>query len=144
MLLPFAVEEPEVKIRYAEFDDDPSAIRWRAWWDSKGEIIRGIQVTAYPVLKVTPAGAWIDPHAYHHGEWVTLKNSKRWVSNDGGSAWAKPTKADAVASIAIRHKRWISHAYGDVGYLLAATYALEKLLPAFKEQCDLARQMFPR
>lgn len=143
MLVPFA-EAPEFKIQYAEFDDSPNTVRWRAWWDSDGERVRGIRVSAYPVLRVTPSGAWIDPDAYHHGGWVTYEARKRWVSDTGASSWAKSTKAEALNSLAARHKRWVSRAYNDIGYLLAASDALEKLLPDFKSQCDLARRLFPR
>lgn len=122
----------ELKIRKhlgEQFGDSPKEHRWRAWWDhdSKGNVI-GIELACYPVVKATAAGAWVDPDAYHHGEWA-LSGRKRWVSDDGGAAWAKRTQAEALASLAIRHERWGNRLRRDIGHFMSASAALTRLLP---------------
>lgn len=113
-----------------EFDDDPSRLRWRAWWTwVYGGQIEGVELICYPVIKVTPTGAWIDPTAYHFGEWSIHPELKRWVSNDGGSAWAKPTQQLALDSLLIRHNRWASRLCGDVAKFRSTLAAIEKLFP---------------
>jgi hypothetical protein len=123
---------PEISIiKRPEFDDDPSTLRWRAWWNFTYDVqaCAGVELICYPVLKLTPAGAWIDPIAYHHGEWVTHETCKRWVSNDGGQAWAKSTQQDALDSLLIRHKRWASRLHSDVAKFRCTLAAIEKLFP---------------
>lgn len=117
---------------HSNFGDDPSTIRWRCWWerDYSGNVL-GIRAQAYPVVKETPKGAWINPHGYYaHGAWSQpYKELLRWVSNEGGAAWAKRTQAEAMDSLAIRYQRWANRIIGDVGYFIEASRALEKLMP---------------
>src|SRR5690606_20016976 len=100
-----------------------------AQWDHLLDDTVGIRLQCYPVLKVTPAGAWIDPEAYHHGEWVTHENFKRWVSNKGGQAWAKPTQAAALESLTIRYQRWAGRLSSDINFFMAASHTLKTIMP---------------
>ena len=76
---------PRIK-NLSELPDDSSTHRWRAHWasDWEGNIL-GIDLVAYPVVSLTPQGAWIDPNAWReHGlsgpRWA-LTGQRRWVSN---------------------------------------------------------------
>ena len=93
----------------------------------------GIQLVAYPVVSVTPKGAWIDQHAwrdrYRDGPGWHLSGHKRWVSNDGAQAWAKPTQEDALVSIAVRLHRWSQKLYHETRRLRAAAEVLKVLRP---------------
>lgn len=113
------------------WSDDADQMRWRAYWDKSyyGEI-RGVIVKPYPVIKTTPQGAWIDPLAYWHGVWnLSDKALHKWVSNDGGQAWAKPTRQIAIDSLIYRHKRWSSRILNDIIYFRNVTNALGALFP---------------
>lgn len=116
--------------RFTDFPENPDLVRWRAWWDwdAYGETLHGIELRCYPVIKVTPLGAWIACSSIHHGEWV-LSGQKRWVSNDGGQAWAKPTKADALFSIAYRFSRWGTRLSNDINRYMTVAHALTELMP---------------
>lgn len=126
-----------------EFGDSPDEHRWRAWWDNDGlgESVRGIILRCYPVTKLTPCGAWVDPDAWtQHGrngiEWNKRHGFARWVSNDGGAAWAKRTQKEALASIAVRHARWAQRIVGDARYFIEASRALRLLMPDRAEQAE--------
>lgn len=155
-LLAFNDTKEEMKVRkypIDDFGDAPDELRWRATWDSAwdGEII-GIALTAYPVTKLTPKGAWIAKHAYlqatkqpweegaPYNEWTFL-DDVRWVSNDGGAAWAKRTQQEALDSLLIRFSRWTNRIQGDIDYFLSAAEALEKLYPEQKVKAQVAREM---
>lgn len=145
--------EPQIFVYPAGFADQlgdyPEKHRWRAQWeDSFGDRrIAGIALTAHPVVRRTPCGAWIDPFAYSQAthqpweegspanEWVTTADRRlwKWVSDDGGQAWAKPTREDAIRSIAIRLTRWATKLRNDNEKLTEAAAALRTLRP------DLAR-----
>lgn len=118
----------DIKIRGDEPPDSPDEYRWRAWWDSVNDSVIGIRFERYPVLKKTPVGAWIDRHAWLHGTW-TLSGDRKWVSDMGGAAWAKPTKDEALRSIIIRYRKWASRLRSDVDYFRAAGNALKTIRP---------------
>jgi len=118
-----------------DFAENPGLVRWRAWWFKDGETVGGIELRAYPVVKLTPAGAWIDPDAYHDGSWQ-FSGNRRWVSDDGGQAWAKPTQKAALLSIAVRYQRWASRLARDIDYFLAAGETLKVLMPDWAERSD--------
>lgn len=125
------------------FEDDKSSLRWRASWNKHfdGSIL-GVDVRCYPVVRETPCGAWIDQHAYREwrdGGWdwsQPYHDLLKWVSNDGGAAWAKPTKQEALYSLVYRHKRWSSRILNDICYFMEASEALAELFPESKEQAD--------
>lgn len=130
--------------------DTPNKHRWRAWWDKdyNGRVV-GIALQAYPVTRVTPQGAWIDPYAYTQAtrqpwedgapaeEWVTSDVGLRWVSDDGAQAWAKQTKEQALASLVVRLTRWAQHAMNDVKRVIASADAACAL---FAEDTEPHRQ----
>ncbi len=128
---PAIVTYPDVS-----FGDDKTAHRWRAQWDTDYDgSIRGIALTAYPVVKLTPQGAWVDPLAWrewrNEGQSWHLTGEKRWVSNTGGQAWAKRTQEEALHSIAIRLERWARHVFSDTRKLREAAAALRTLRPDY-------------
>jgi len=124
---------------YKDFNQDdlgdaPDTHRWRAWWSDADNCVDGIRLVAYPVLSVTPKGAWIDPDAWRERRtdglgWNVSTLRKRWVSNDGGQAWAKPTQEDALISIAVRLHRWSQNLYHETQRLHAAAEVLKVLRP---------------
>lgn len=119
-------------IRYAhDFGDDMRAHRWRATWDKTWEgKVQGILVTPYAVVKNTECGAWIGPLSYWQGEWnLCLPEGHKWVRNDSGQAWAKPTRQLAIDSLIYRHKRWASRILNDIIYFRDVTNALGALFP---------------
>lgn len=131
---PLAVQ-PDYKIFASpDLPEDPAVLRWRARWNVDGEIVSGIRLEAFPVVKLTPAGAWIDHQAWHWYDGWRMSGQKRWVSNDGGAAWAKPTKEEALRSIAIRYIRWASRIASDVAYFRVVGHVLGELMPDRKEQ----------
>lgn len=128
-----------------DLGDDPAKHRWRAQWfpgDASGEV-GGISLQAYPVIRLTPAGAWIDTCAYRQAtkqpweegapalEWVTSKTRSchRWVGNESGQAWAKPTMELAIQSIAVRLERWTARIASDRIRAMSAVVALKQLRP---------------
>jgi len=137
----------EPKIRYAlrEFEDvdAPDLIRWRAFWDKEPSSNRyaGIFLQCFPVVRKTHYGAWIDPEAYRcltrqpwqegalANEWV-LSNARhhKLVYDGSGSAWAKPTRAEALRSLGIRLMRWSAAVRRDVDRVNDACEVAEVLL----------------
>ncbi len=128
-----------------EMPDDPALLRWRAWWNKgwDGKML-GVELRCYPVVRKTPKGAWIDPHGYRQWgsgkmEWAEpRKELLRWVSNDGGQAWAKQTRQDAIDSLIYRHKRWAIRILNDITYFMGASNALSALFPDKADQADMA------
>ena len=116
-----------------DLDDAPELYRWRAQWFTDDGIVTGIELAAHPVVSVTPHGAWIDQHAYRQmqrdGLAWNLSGEKRWVSNDGGQAWAKPTQEAALHSIAVRLQRWAQNVYRDAKRVHSAARVLKTLRP---------------
>ena len=119
---------------YEGLGDNADEHRWRAWWEQNG----GIRLCAYPVVRATPCGAWIDRHAYYHGQWV-LSGDKKFVHNESGMAWAKPTQEDAIKSIAIRLCRWTARLNSEVDRAKNAAMALDKMRPDFAQYAMTAR-----
>lgn len=57
-----------------------------------------IQMREFKVLRHTPAGVWI----WAHGQ-------RKFVLTGGRKAWARPTKAEALADYRARKKSYIQH-----------------------------------
>jgi hypothetical protein len=149
--------EPAItKWSFEDLDDNPSTHRWRAWWcsSSSNPPVYGIELRAYPVLKSTPCGAWINVDGYREAtkqpweegapaiEWVPFDGQwmkKRFVHNGSGSAWAKPTQEEAIRSLAIRLSRWSNHVARDARKVLAAADVMEKLRPKYPIYVQAAR-----
>ena len=137
---------------HSDLGDEPDKHRWRASWVTAWDesLICGIQLDAYPVLRLTPTGAWIDPVAMRQAtkqpwedgapgmEWITHLGHKRWVGNVSGSAWAKRTKEDAILSIAIRLTRWAQKCANDHARAMAAVETLRVLRPDMPSYADNA------
>ena len=127
----------EPKIRYSlDMKDDMRVVRWRATWDRSydGSVI-GVLVEPFPVVRNTEHGAWVDPYAYWHGEWnFSEKRCHKWMRNDSGQAWAKPTKESAIESLIYRHERWASRIANDVIYFHKVTAVLARLFPDKERQ----------
>lgn len=144
MLKPFSANPHEPQIWYNEPDlaetDDPERIRWRAFWDrdySTG-LPSGIQMYAYPVVRKTPEAAWINTSPlrqlkrWDEGEkvyeWNNDYQTLKLVYDRSGSAWAKPTRAEALRSLGIRLTRWSQKARRDVERVNAACDVADALL----------------
>jgi hypothetical protein len=131
------------KWSYEDLGDDPTLHRWRAFWspcDIDGKT-GGIELRAYPVIKPTRCGVWVDEMAWRDGKgWNTSSTGKRFVHNDSGQAWAKPTQEDAIKSIAIRLTRWSNRIAGDVRRAKTAADVLEKLRPDLADFAETARK----
>lgn len=113
------------------FPDDPNLYRWRATWDNWfPEKPTGIILIPYPVLKKTNHGAWVDHRAYWSGEWV-LSGHKKLVMDGSMSAWAKPTKDDAIHSLAHRLVRWSQKVADSHRKASASAHALRTLFPEY-------------
>jgi len=109
--------------------DNPHLHRWRAWWDyGMNEEVTNIRLSAYPVIKLTPQGAWIDQleGMMCHGR---LSGLKRIVFNGCRASWAKQTQDDAIKSLAVRLSRWSNHIAQDRPKALEAASVLEILRP---------------
>lgn len=139
------------KWSFEDLGDDPAKHRWRAWW-AQGDVsnaVAGIELRAYPVIKPTPCGVWIDEWAYR--EWVYGENDpyqiwtsrifkKRFVHDKSGQAWAKPTQDEAIESLAIRLCRWSSRIAADARRANSAADALAKLRPDLADFAEMARK----
>ena len=131
--------EPKILYALREFEDvdAPDLIRWRAFWDKEPNSNRyaGIFLKCFPVVRKTHCGAWIDPEAYRWQEgalankWV-LSNARhhKLVYDGSGSAWAKPTRAEALRSLGIRLMRWSAAVRLDVERVNDACEVAEVLL----------------
>jgi hypothetical protein len=142
------------KWSYEDLGDAPELHRWRAYWaggdfDSQ---VSGIELRAYPVLRVTPAAVWINADGCREAtkqpwqdgapawDWVPFNPAwmrKRLCHNGSGSAWAKPTQDEAIRSLAVRLCRWTGHISRDFKRAQSAIAGLEKLrpdLPAFAQR----------
>jgi hypothetical protein len=145
MLLNLASQEGTIRYGWEDLSevDDPERIRWRAIWDSNytNGLPGGIFMECYPVVRKTRCGAWIDPHAYRQAtkqpweegapvrEWnLSDKSLHRFVHDGSGSAWAKPTRADALHSLGVRLTRWSARARHDVERVNAACDVAAALL----------------
>lgn len=124
---------------HKDFSDDPTKHRWRAYWYDHWDTSMpvGIRLRAYPVIAATARGAWIDPHAYHHGEWV-LSGQKRLVMNGSGMSFAKQTKEEALKSLAYRLHRWAQKSRRDMNRVIAAVEVTKRLLPDCARYAEMA------
>ena len=145
------------KWSFEDLGDEPDKHRWRAWWalsDVNGTT-GGIELRAYPVIKVNPASVWIDEFAYRQAtkqpweegapgmEWVGYKGKpvkKRLLHNGAGSAWAKPTQDEAIHSLAIRLCRWTNKLRNEIERAESAAKALEQLRPDLSWASEKARK----
>ena len=125
--------EPAItKWRYEDLGDDPVKHRWRAWWAGGDAVndVSGIELRAYPVVRATPCGVWIDDLAWRDGRgWQMTTTKGKWLSIGGRQSWAKLTQDAAIESLAIRLCRWtnmISDAQKRAG---DAATSLKKLRP---------------
>ena len=129
---------------FEDLGDDPAKHRWRAWWASDYGETCGIELRAYPVIKVNPASVWINEDNYRLGrEWETFDPSwmrKRICHNGAGAAWAKPTQEDAIRSLAIRLCRWTGRLHSEVKRAESAIAGLTKLRPEWTAYQEVARQ----
>ena len=133
------------KWSFEDLGDEPEKHRWRAWWvsDCNGGAT-GIELRAYPVIKINPASVWIDEWAYRQATkqpweegapgmaWVEYNGrpvKKRLCHNGAGSAWAKPTQEEAIRSLAIRLCRWTNKIAHEAERAASAIKALEQLRP---------------
>lgn len=141
-----ATADDGVRYHPNDLKDDPAIYRWRAQWDRgvfEGDPC-GIIVQAHPVLRLTSKGAWIYPYAAVGS--VIFANDRqqrlvrRWVSNDGCSAWAKPTREQAIHSLAVRLERWATHVRNDLDKILESSAAIERLVPELAPYADRARR----
>lgn len=146
MLKPFDADLNKPQIWYNEPDlaetDDPDNIRWRAFWDrdySTG-LPNGIQMYAYPVVRKTPEAAWINTNPLRQlkrwdedkrvYEWSNDYQTLKLVYDRSGSAWAKPTRAEALRSLGVRLTRWSVKVERDVKRVNAACDVAAALLSA--------------
>ena len=124
------------KWSFEDLGDDPEKHRWRAWWalSDVDNITGGIELRAYPVIKVNPASVWIDEWGdiRPDGMWESYEGKpikKRLCHNGAGSAWAKPTQEEAIRSLAIRLCRWTNKIAHEAERAASAIKALEQLRP---------------
>lgn len=131
---------PEIsQYSFANLPEAPSLHRWRAYWSEYG-----IELRAYPVTRLTPCGVWIDTDAYRNrtddgwefDDWHTL----RWVANDSNRAWAKPTREDAIKSLAVRLTRWSQKLVNESERILRAVNALRTIRPELATYADTAER----
>ncbi len=125
-------------------DDEPAKLRWRGHWDARSDDVISIAVQAYPVVRTTTCGAWIDPDAYVQAtrqpweegapgyDWVLSGTDLKWVSNDGSQAWAKQTREEAIFSLAVRLSRWAGRLHQERARCRAAAESLAILRPDLK------------
>lgn len=139
------------KWSFEDLGDDPEKHRWRAWWASGDRLneVSGIELRAYPVIKQTKCGVWIDTLAWR--EWSRGENDpyqiwnlsalgNKFIHNDSGQAWAKPTQDQAIKSLAIRLCRWSNRVAGDIRRIESASNALAKLRPDMEDFADQSRK----
>ena len=142
---PFSVEiSPTIYYAQKDLGDEPHMHRWRARWSfaCNGDC-DGILLSAHPVLKTTNCGVWISEDGYMEAtkqpwedgapgmEWVSFQPwmKKRFVHNRSGQGWAKPTREEAMHSLAIRLTRWTANIAREVENAASAAAVLEKLRP---------------
>ena len=150
---PFGKVKVEPSIQsygYEDLGDNPATHRWRAQWSyNYYGSCDGIYLTAHPVLKLTPCGAWIAEYSYRQAtkqpweegapamEWVIdSSGKKRFIHNNSGQGWAKPTREEALHSLAIRLTRWTNNIRREVEKARSAANALMALRP---QEADFAK-----
>jgi len=130
------------KYGFEDLGDDPAAHRWRAWWTGDGIDPMGISLQPYPVIKLTPCGAWISRGSWRSsdGQWQNIDNLPRIVMNRSHQAWAKPTQEAALHSLAVRLCRWSSGVARDFSRAHDAAKALAILKPDLADFADVAME----
>ena len=144
------------KIKYYWHDDlgdAPDLHRWRASWENNGMGYPDcIVLSAHPVVKLTPMGAWIAQHAYREATkqpwedgapgyaWNTYGTKGRFVLNGSGMSWAKLTQEEAIASIAYRMECWARRMVNDYRRVVAAVDTMERIRPDFAAKIGRSRQ----
>jgi hypothetical protein len=148
---------PEIVLQY-DIPEDPDSIRWRAWWSDKvcfpAGCAAGIELACYPVIRKTKCGAWIDPYAYRQAtkqpwedgapamEWAPhIEGALRWVSDNSGQSWAKPTREEAVRSLAIRLSRHARNVQNSRDKIARRAAVLENLRPDLSDYAISARKL---
>jgi hypothetical protein len=140
---------------FEDLGDEPDKHRWRAWWadDGTGGVC-GIELRAYPVIKVNPASVWINEDGCRKAtkqpwedgapamEWVPFnpaRMKKRICHNGASASWAKPTQDEAIRSLAIRLCRWTARLHTGMKRAESAAAVLEKLRPEWSAFSQTAR-----
>lgn len=135
---------------FEDLQDQPHLHRWRAWW-AQGDV-SGIEMHAYPVVRNTHCGAWIDTIGYREAtkqpwedgapalDWVKSKHKcfHRLVMNDSAKSWAKPTQEEAIHSLAVRLTRWTGRLSGDFSRARSAVTTLQSLRPDLHRYAESA------
>jgi hypothetical protein len=128
---------------FEDLGDDPTKHRWRAWWASSDGETHGIELRAYPVIKVNPASVWINEDNYRTaGVWDDFDPGwmrKRICYNGAGAAWAKPTQDEAIRSLAIRLCRWTARLHTEMKRAESAISVLGRLRPEWSAFSQTAR-----
>lgn len=149
---------PALTIRFGytmdKLGDNAETHRWRAWWaTSYDNVVTGIELLAYPVVRRTPSGAWIDTAAGRQAskqpwgegapayEWTRYgAGVPKWMADGSGSAWAKPTRDEAIRSLAVRLTRWTGHLARDVKRARQCAEVLASLRPDLPAYVEAARR----
>ena len=144
-------------IRYYGHDDlgdAPDLHRWRASWECSSMGMGYpdcIVLSAHPVVKLTPMGAWIAQHAYRKATkqpwedgapgyvWNTYGTKGRFVLNGSGMSWAKLTQEEAIASLAYRMECWARRMVHDYRRVVAAVDTMERIRPDFAVKISQSR-----
>jgi hypothetical protein len=142
-------------IRYYGHDDlgdAPELHRWRASWENDCDGYPDcIALTAHPVVKLTPKGAWVAQHAYREATkqpweqgapgyvWNTFGTKGRFVLNGSGMSWAKLTQEEAIAAIAYRMECWARRMVHDYRRAVAAVDTLERIRSDFSIKISRSR-----
>jgi len=86
--------------------------RWIGTWDPDTERLLGSRVEfyveAYPIIKLTPKGKWIE----YHGR--DSLSDKRFILNEAGKRFAHETKEGALKAYQARRKRQIAILSGQL------------------------------
>lgn len=148
-------KEPQIsKWGYEDLEDDPATHRWRASWDTGYDRdVVGIHLCAYPVLKRTRCGVWLNTNSYREAtkqpweegapaaDWAPFDErwmKKKFVHDGSSAAWAKPTQEEAIKSLAIRLSRWANHIVLDVEKARSAARVLQQLRPEWPSYAEHA------
>ena len=128
---------------YEELSDDPLTHYWRAEWyyPFNDDSPVSIQLIAYGVYKTTMKGAWIDPTSWLNigrynddGSVVRKWNfgdkyNHKFVITGSRRSKFKPTKDEAIKSLAIRLNRRAGRAVREMRRLTSCAFAYETLFP---------------
>lgn len=125
----------------ATLGDHPEKHRWRATWDRSSEGVCGVELHAYPVVRHTPCGVWLDIDAFRSGGQWSLEDYHRhqWVANHSGRSFAKPTRREALESLAIRLSRWANRVRNSAIEVKEAADVMQHLRPDLTVYAERAR-----